>query len=177
MGLPEKIKKLRMNNKISQKRLADAIGVAQSSINYWEKGQRIPSIAAAQKLADFFNITLDQLYEDNETPLYDASSYTAGHSYVSETIAPYGSDSTKRTMDTHGNSGLSRKDERDIAKDLNTIMEKLKDGEDGPASFEGTDIPKEDLELFAGQIELMLRRLKAINKEKYSSKNAPKEQD
>lgn len=63
---------------------------------------------------------------------------------------------------------LTARDERDIAKDLENIMEKLHNGEDGPASFEGTDIPEADQELFAGQIELMLRRLKAINKEKYN---------
>lgn len=63
---------------------------------------------------------------------------------------------------------LSAQDERDIAKDLNSIMEKLKSGESGPASYEGTDIPEADQELFAGQLELMLRRLKTINKEKYN---------
>lgn len=63
---------------------------------------------------------------------------------------------------------LTTKDERDIAKDLESIMNKLKSGEDGPASFDGIDIPEADQELFAGQLELMLRRLKAINKEKYN---------
>lgn len=63
---------------------------------------------------------------------------------------------------------FSAKDERDIAKDLENIMRKMKNGENGPASFEGEEIPEEDLELFAGQLELMLRRLKAINKEKYN---------
>lgn len=63
---------------------------------------------------------------------------------------------------------ITARDERDIAKDLENIMHKLKNGEDGPASFEGTDIPEADQELFAGQLELMLRRLKAINKEKYN---------
>lgn len=63
---------------------------------------------------------------------------------------------------------LTAKDERDIARDLENIMQKLKSGEGGPASFEGTDIPEADQELFAGQLELMLRRLKAINKEKYN---------
>lgn len=66
---------------------------------------------------------------------------------------------------------LSARDERDITKDLNSIMEKLRNGENGPASFEGTDIPEADQELFAGQLELMLRRLKAINKEKYGHGN------
>lgn len=63
MGLAEKIKELRTSKKISQKKLADSIGVAQSSINYWEKGQRTPSIEAVQKLADYFNTTLDELYD------------------------------------------------------------------------------------------------------------------
>lgn len=71
-----------------------------------------------------------------------------------------GEDSTK--------TELSAKDERDIAKDLENIMRKMKNGENGPASFEGEAIPEEDLELFAGQLELMLRRLKSINKEKYN---------
>ena len=66
MGWHEKIRELRLNNNISQKKLADAIGVAQSSINYWEKGQRTPSVDAAQRLADYFNITLDELYDIND---------------------------------------------------------------------------------------------------------------
>lgn len=63
---------------------------------------------------------------------------------------------------------LTARDERDIAKDLENLMFKLRNGENGPASFEGTDIPEADQELFAGQLELMLRRLKVINKEKYN---------
>ena len=63
---------------------------------------------------------------------------------------------------------LTARDERDIAKDLESIMKKLSDKEDGPASFEGTDIPEADQDLFAGQVELMLRRLKAINKDLYN---------
>lgn len=39
---------------------------------------------------------------------------------------------------------------------------------DGPLSYEGEPIPEEDTELLLGQIELMMRRLKPINKEKYN---------
>ena len=56
-----KLYELRAAKGISQKELADALGVAQSSINYWEKGQRDPSITIAQKVADFFNITIDEM--------------------------------------------------------------------------------------------------------------------
>lgn len=37
-----------------------------------------------------------------------------------------------------------------------------------PLSYDGEPIPKEDAELLLGQIELMMRRLKPINKEKYN---------
>lgn len=63
---------------------------------------------------------------------------------------------------------LSSKDKRDIAKDLTSLMDKLNSKEAGPASFDGNDIPDDDRELFATQIEAMLVRLKKINKELYN---------
>ena len=39
---------------------------------------------------------------------------------------------------------LTPRDKRDIAKDLESIMEKLNSQEDGPASFDGHDIPEDD---------------------------------
>ena len=54
--------------------------MAQSSINYWEKGQRTPSVAAAQKLADYFNITLDELYDiDNIDNIPESTNTLAAH--------------------------------------------------------------------------------------------------
>lgn len=66
------------------------------------------------------------------------------------------------------NNQLTKKDERDIAKDMDAIRSKLLNGADGPLSYDGEPIPKEDAELLLGQIELMIRRLKPINKEKYN---------
>ena len=63
---------------------------------------------------------------------------------------------------------LNARDKRDIAKDLESIMEKLNNQEDGPASFDGQDIPEDDRELFAAQLEAMLVRLKKINKDLYN---------
>ena len=63
---------------------------------------------------------------------------------------------------------LNARDKRDIAKDLESIMEKLNNQEDGPASFDGQDIPEDDRELFATQLEAMLVRLKKINKDLYN---------
>ena len=63
---------------------------------------------------------------------------------------------------------LNSKDKRDIAKDLNNIMQKLQSGEDGPATFDGQELSPESAELFKIQLESMLTQLKVINKEKYN---------
>jgi hypothetical protein len=65
-------------------------------------------------------------------------------------------------------NSLTPKDERDIAKDMENIRQKLMNGTDGPLSYDGEPIPAEDAELLLGQIELMMHRLKPINKEKYN---------
>lgn len=63
---------------------------------------------------------------------------------------------------------INDKDERDIEKDMEQLRSKLLSGEDGPLSYDGEPISDEDTELLLGQIELMMRRLKPINKEKYN---------
>lgn len=69
---------------------------------------------------------------------------------------------------------LTAKDERDIAKDLDRIMEKLAAGESGPACYNGEDLDPEAAALFKDELEIALRRLKLINKEKYTNKRYKK---
>lgn len=66
------------------------------------------------------------------------------------------------------NNSLTPKDERDIAKDMENIRRKIINGTDGPLSYDGEPISADDAELLLGQIELMMRKLKPINKEKYN---------
>lgn len=61
---PNRLLKLRKSHGLSQKKLAQAIGVSQASINYWEKGERTPSVDAVQKIADFFNVQISELLRD-----------------------------------------------------------------------------------------------------------------
>lgn len=63
LNFSEKLYELRKSQKLSQKELAKRIGVSQASINYWEKGQRTPSIDAAYKIADYFEIEISQLLD------------------------------------------------------------------------------------------------------------------
>lgn len=83
-------------------------------------------------------------------------------------IANYLQVSTEFLMNGVDDDGLTDKDNRDIARDMENIRSKLLSGSDGPLSYDGELIPEEDAELLLGQIELMMRRLKPINKEKYN---------
>lgn len=69
---------------------------------------------------------------------------------------------------------LTQKDEKDITKDLDSIMQKLTSGADGPASYNGEELSPEAAELFRDELEIALKRLKIINKEKYTPKKYKK---
>ena len=53
-------------------------------------------------------------------------------------------------------------------------MSKLSAGESGPASYNGEDLDPEAADLFRDELEIALRRLKLINKEKYTNKRYKK---
>ena len=63
---------------------------------------------------------------------------------------------------------ITPKDERDIAKDLNNIMSKIESGEAGPLHYNGQTLDEESLSLLKDAMNLALRQLKVINKEKYN---------
>lgn len=63
---------------------------------------------------------------------------------------------------------LTARDKRDIAKDVDSIMEKLSNKEYGPAAFNGEELTEASAELFKEELEIALKRLKLINKEKYN---------
>ena len=55
------LKKLRKNAGISQKQLADSIGVSQQSINKYENHRIEPDIDTMVKIADYFETSVDYL--------------------------------------------------------------------------------------------------------------------
>ena len=69
---------------------------------------------------------------------------------------------------------LTARDERDIKKDLDSIMNKLTSGKAGPAAYDGEELDPEAADLFREELEIALKRLKIINKEKYTPKKYKK---
>ncbi len=57
----EKIKELRTEKRWTQKKLAEIIGQAQSTIFYWEQNQQEPNISSLKKLCEVFNVSADYL--------------------------------------------------------------------------------------------------------------------
>lgn len=56
-----KINDLRKERNISQKELAKYLNVSQAQISKYESGANEPDLATLIKIADFFNISIDEL--------------------------------------------------------------------------------------------------------------------
>lgn len=56
-----RIKELREEHRLTQKELAEKIGVAQSNISRWEKEEMEPAAGFVIKLADYFAVSADYL--------------------------------------------------------------------------------------------------------------------
>lgn len=56
-----RIRELRVENKISQKQLARDTGISQASLSQYEKTGRNPKIEAWQKLANYFGVSVGYL--------------------------------------------------------------------------------------------------------------------
>ena len=119
-------------------KVAKETGITTATLSNWKQGKYTPKQDKLQKIADYFGVSLEYLMTGKEDAVKEK--------------APE----------------LSARDERDIKKDLDSLREKLANKEFGPAAYDGQDIPEEDIDLFLGQVDLMLRRVKIKNKEKYN---------
>ena len=75
------LKCLRREYGVSQQRLADAIGVSQSSINKYENHNIEPDIDILKRLADYFNTSIDFIvgYTDERQRIERTESYRLSH--------------------------------------------------------------------------------------------------
>lgn len=59
--IANRIKLLRKNKGLSQKALADKLGITRSSVNAWEQGISVPSTQCIVELANLFEVSTDYL--------------------------------------------------------------------------------------------------------------------
>lgn len=71
MKIGEKITQLRKEKRLSQTDLAEAIKASREAISKYERGEAIPSVEVAKKIADVFEVTIDFLIGNNHNLAVD----------------------------------------------------------------------------------------------------------
>ena len=61
MNIGARIKELRIEQKITQDRLSEYLGISPQAVSKWENGTSMPDITALPMLAEIFNVTADYL--------------------------------------------------------------------------------------------------------------------
>lgn len=61
MNIGKQIQELRKQNNITQEELAAPLGVTAAAVSKWENGYTLPDILMLCALADFFDVTTDEL--------------------------------------------------------------------------------------------------------------------
>ena len=63
MGFCENLKELRKINKLDQKGFAKILNISPKTISHWETGYTEPSISQLIAIANYFDVTLDDLVD------------------------------------------------------------------------------------------------------------------
>lgn len=71
MTLDKKLIELRKKAGLSQEELANELGVTRQTISKWECGEATPELEKITKLADFYNVTVDELLGRGEEEVKD----------------------------------------------------------------------------------------------------------
>lgn len=72
MGLGKKIAYYQKNKNITQDELAKQLGISNQAVSKWETGQSCPDVELLPRLADIFEITLDELFDRDFIPREEA---------------------------------------------------------------------------------------------------------
>lgn len=65
MTLGQKLRKLRIDKNLAQKDLADVLHVTFQTVSKWERDENEPDLATLKTIANFYNVTLDYLVDEN----------------------------------------------------------------------------------------------------------------
>lgn len=69
MTFPERLLQLKQERKLLQKDIAASIGLSLRGYQYYEKGQKEPTLSVLIRLADFFDVSLDYLVGRSDDPV------------------------------------------------------------------------------------------------------------
>ena len=80
MDFGTKLKELRAESGLTQKQLADQLGVSKSVVSFYERQERVPSPDVLRKLASIFRVSSDFLLDLDRVKRLDLSGLTVNAS-------------------------------------------------------------------------------------------------
>lgn len=151
----QRLKELRKEMGLTQVQFAQKFCVSNGAVGMWETGKREPDFDTMNRLADFFHVSVDYLlgnvndpffYLDNERIIREINSYE----------------------DDEKAPALTEKDQRDVAREVDRIMEDLADS--GDLMFDGVPMSDEARAAMAAAMRIGLEEARRRNKETYTPK-------
>lgn len=73
MEFTERLKQYRESAQLTQRQVAEKLGISQQAYGDWERGVKMPTHENSKKLAKLFNITLDTLMGEESEEDVDLS--------------------------------------------------------------------------------------------------------
>jgi len=68
MAVNQRLRELRLEKKVTQQSVANAIGITVGNVQKIEYGTTQPKLGNVIKLADFFNVSIDYLVGRSDNP-------------------------------------------------------------------------------------------------------------
>ena len=69
MSLPDSLRRFRNDFGLTQKAVADAVGMRETAYSRYERGEREPAYKQLLALADTFNVSIDYLVGRTDNPV------------------------------------------------------------------------------------------------------------
>ena len=87
-SLSNKLRNLRLNRNLTQSDVGKHISMTRQGYAHYEKGTRTPDYKILSRLASFYQLSLDELIDENELPieiayLYESNPYSTNKNYKS----------------------------------------------------------------------------------------------
>ena len=110
MSIGSNIKYYRELHHLTQKELAEAIGVSDKAVSTWENDKKIPRMGVIQKMADFFNIQKTNIIEDSLNLVTNKVLNSSINTIVAVNLKKIRADKMLRYADISALSGVTKED-------------------------------------------------------------------
>jgi len=161
----ERFVQLLQENKLTPYRVSKETSVTQSTLSDWKTGRATPKTATMQKIADFFEVSLDWLTGNSD---FRTKEEWLQHLDNTTNLEQLKKDVAEAKKLNKLNE-LNKRDEQDIAKRLESALVDLENSQEA-LMFSGEPLDDETRELLKASLENSIRIAKINAKQKYTPK-------